>query len=155
MTYPDRPLTYWISVARLGFEDDFRRIMEDLEISRTELAQRMGVTPAYISKTLNRTDGNYELGTMAKWARAIGAVLQISLTKEGEEVVRVVDYETAREIDDRRQFEEKAREGLSGVSTSSLLFGDFTGSRTLGPVATSSAGRPQADDLKFGVSPNG
>jgi hypothetical protein len=50
---------------------------------------------------LNGSAGNFQLSTMAKWARALGAIVQIRLIKEGEEVVRVVDYETAGELDDR------------------------------------------------------
>ena len=96
----DEPLAYWIAVARLGFENDFQRIFDQSGISRAELAKRLKSTPAYVSKVLNSTDANFQLETMAKWARAIGAILQIRVTKEGEEVVRVVDYQTAREFDD-------------------------------------------------------
>jgi transcriptional regulator with XRE-family HTH domain len=84
----------------MGFENDFHRILEDLGISRAELAERVGASPAYVSKVLNGTAGNFQLTTMAKWARAVGAVLQIRLIREGQEVVRVVDYETAGALDD-------------------------------------------------------
>jgi transcriptional regulator with XRE-family HTH domain len=96
----DEPIAYWVAVARMGFEDDFHRIFDQSIMSRTELAKRLGATPAYVSKVLNSTDGNFQIETMAKWARAIGAILQISLTKEGEEVVRVVDYQTAHRFDE-------------------------------------------------------
>ena len=98
----DEPPSYWVAVARMGFDDDFNRIFDDLGISRAELAKRMGCTPAYVSKVLNGATGNYQLETMAKWARAIGAIVQIRLIKEGKEVVRVVDYETAGALDDNR-----------------------------------------------------
>jgi transcriptional regulator with XRE-family HTH domain len=96
----DEPISYWMSVARMGFEDDFRRLFDQSEMSRAELAKRLGAKPSYISRILNSTDGNFQIETMAKWARAVGAILQISLTKEGEEVVRVVDYQTAHKLDE-------------------------------------------------------
>src|SRR5215510_7374736 len=86
----------------MGFENDFNRIFDDLGISRAELAKRMDSSPAYVTKVLNGAAGNFQLSTMAKWARALGAIVQVRLIKEGEEVVRVVDYETAGELDDRR-----------------------------------------------------
>jgi transcriptional regulator with XRE-family HTH domain len=99
----DRPLSYWITVARLSFENDFHRVFDDLGISRADLAERLGVTPPYISKVLNGTAGNYQLETMTKWARAIGAILQIRLIKDGE-VVRVVDYETAKALEEKEEW---------------------------------------------------
>jgi|ERR1700674_33082 len=96
----DEPLSYWIAVARLGFENDFHRIFDQSGMSRAELAKRINATAPYISKVLNSTNGNFQLETMAKWARAIGAILQIRLTKEGEEVVRVLDVETAIRLEE-------------------------------------------------------
>jgi transcriptional regulator with XRE-family HTH domain len=84
----------------MGFEDDFNRIFDEVGISRTELARRVESSPAYVSKVLNGTAGNFKLITMAKWARAIGAIVQIRLIKEGKEVVRTLDYETASKFDD-------------------------------------------------------
>lgn len=95
----DQPLSYWIAVARMGFEDDFNRLFDELGISRVELAKRVEASPAYVSKVLNGAQGNFQLSTMAKWARAIGAIVQIRLIKEGKEAVRVVDYETAAVLD--------------------------------------------------------
>jgi predicted transcriptional regulator len=99
----EEPLSYWVSVARLGFEDDFNRLFEELDISQAELARRVNppVSEAYASKLLNGTAGNYELKTMVKWARAVGGIVQVRVIKEEGEVVRVVDYETARELDER------------------------------------------------------
>jgi transcriptional regulator with XRE-family HTH domain len=83
----------------MGFEDDFNRIFDELGISRTDLAERLDSSPAYVSKVLNGTAGNFQLSTMAKLARAIGAIVQIRLIIEGKEAVRVVDYETAGQLD--------------------------------------------------------
>lgn len=116
MSKQDRPLSHWMAVARMGFERDFHRIFTSLGISRSELATEIGVSPAYISKVLNGRAGNFTLATMAKWARAIGAIVQIRLVKEGEEVVRVLDYETASSLDDA-----KAHASVSTSPTSGRL----------------------------------
>jgi len=34
----DQPLSYWMAVARIGFEDDFSRLFDELGISRSALA---------------------------------------------------------------------------------------------------------------------
>ncbi len=99
-TNRDEPLSYWVAVARMGFEDDLHRILDQLGISRAELAKRLGATPAYVSKVLNGSDANYTIETMAKWARSLGAIAQIRLVIDGKEVVRVVDYEIAGVLDD-------------------------------------------------------
>jgi transcriptional regulator with XRE-family HTH domain len=104
----DEPPSYWIAVARMGFENDFQRIFDDLGISRAELARRLKSSPEYVTKVLNGTTGNFQLRTMAKWARAIGAIVQIRLIKEGKEAVRVVDYETAAALDDASSGSERA-----------------------------------------------
>lgn len=97
----DRPLSYWVAVARMGFENDLHRLLETSDITRAQLADQLNVSGPYVSKVLNGTAGNYQLETMAKWARALGAIVQIRLIKEGKEAVRVVDYETAGALDDR------------------------------------------------------
>lgn len=96
----EHPLSYWVTLARMGFENDFHRLFNELGISRAELAKRLGTSPEYVTKVLNGSAGNFQLSTMTKWARALGAIVQIRLIKEGEEVVRVVDYETAAKLDD-------------------------------------------------------
>lgn len=98
----EEPLSYWIAVARMGFEDDFHRLYEELGISQAELAKRIPASEAYVSRILNGSKGNYNLQTMAKWARAVGGVVQVRVIKEEGEAVRVVDYETARALDERQ-----------------------------------------------------
>jgi transcriptional regulator with XRE-family HTH domain len=95
----EEPLSYWVAVARMGFEDDFHRLFEELGISQAELARRIPASEAYVSRFLNGQRGNYELQTMTKWARAVGGVVQVRVIKEEGEAVRIVDYETARKLD--------------------------------------------------------
>jgi len=94
------PLELWIDLARVGFEEDLDRLMTRAGVNRSELAEAAGVSPAFVSKVLNGST-NYTLKTMAKLARAVGAVLQVRLIDENREVVRVVSPETASWLDDR------------------------------------------------------
>jgi transcriptional regulator with XRE-family HTH domain len=114
----EHPLSHWVTLAGMGFENDFHRLFNELGISHAELAKRIGTSPEYVTKVLNGAAGNFQLNTMAKWARALGAIVQIRLIKEGEEVVRVVDYETAGELDDRerRTTGEHSMNGLSAAT---------------------------------------
>lgn len=95
------PLEFWIDLARVGFEEDLHRLMTDSGVKTTELAEAAGLSRAFVSKVLNGST-SYGLETMAKLARAVGAVLQIGLIDENREVTRVVSPETASELDDRR-----------------------------------------------------
>lgn len=101
----ERPASYWTTLARMGFENDLNRLFDLLGISRAEFARRMGVSPAYVTQVLNGEKRNLQIETLVKFARAVDAILQIRLVKEGEEVVRVVDYETAAALDDLMESE--------------------------------------------------
>jgi len=77
----EEPLSYWVTVARMGFEDDFHRLFEELGISQAELAKRLPASEAYVSRFLNGIAGNCNLQTMTKWARAVGGVVQVRVIK--------------------------------------------------------------------------
>ena len=96
----EEPLSYWTAVARIGFEEDLERLLQKKSMSRADLAAAMGVSPPFVTKILNRGN-NYELQTLAKLARGVGAILEIRLADEGREVVRTLDLETARWVDRR------------------------------------------------------
>lgn len=95
------PLEFWTDLARVGFEDDLDRLMTRSGVNRGQLAEAAGVSAAFVSKVLNGST-NYTLRTMAKLARAVGAVLQVRLIDEDREVIRVVSPETASWLDDRQ-----------------------------------------------------
>ena len=131
----DEPLSYWVTVARMGFEDDLHRILGQVGISRAELAKRLGATPAYVSKVLNGSDANYTIETMAKWARALGSIAQIRLIVDGKEAVRVVDYETAGEIDDAIAGASRHQPAVTDVVASITDMGDFKRRKSAGAGA--------------------
>lgn len=72
---------YWAAQASLAFTEDVCALMEEKDISRTELASRLGTSPAYVTKLL-RGDTNFTLATLVKVARALGAELEVRLHGE-------------------------------------------------------------------------
>lgn len=93
-------VSYWLSAARTEFTSDLDRIMRIEGITQSELAERMGTSQAYISKALGG-ESNFTIQSMVRLALAVGATLQIRLTRKGKEVVRVLDLETAEALEDR------------------------------------------------------
>ncbi|HKH46060.1 MAG TPA: helix-turn-helix transcriptional regulator [Thermoanaerobaculia bacterium] len=70
---------YWVAGAILEFTEDVVREMERQGMTRTALAQRLGATPAYVTKLL-RGKVNFTLATMVRLARALNAEIHIQLT---------------------------------------------------------------------------
>jgi transcriptional regulator with XRE-family HTH domain len=98
-----------MALARMGFEDDLQRLMEERGMSRAALAEAMDAKPPYISKLLNGTGGNFTLKTLVKLARALGALVEVRLVADGRETIRVMTVEEARAFDDRREAEASRR----------------------------------------------
>jgi len=69
---------YWLAGAILEFTEAVVREMERQGMSRTELAQRLGATPAYVTKIL-RGKVNFTLATMVKMARALDSEVHVQL----------------------------------------------------------------------------
>jgi transcriptional regulator with XRE-family HTH domain len=70
---------YWVAGAILQFTEDVVREMESQGMTRTALAQRLGATPAYVTKLL-RGKVNFTLATMVRLARALNAEIHVQLT---------------------------------------------------------------------------
>jgi plasmid maintenance system antidote protein VapI len=64
--------------AIFAFTESVVREMERLGLTRTALAERLGATPAYVTKIL-RGKVNFTLATMVRLARALGAELHVRL----------------------------------------------------------------------------
>jgi transcriptional regulator with XRE-family HTH domain len=76
---------YWVADAIYTFTEELHNQAENMNVSRAELARRLGVSPAYITK-LFRGNGNYTVETMVRLARAVGASLHLHLAPEAPEV---------------------------------------------------------------------
>ncbi len=79
--------TYWVANAIYTFTEELHNMTEKKKITRTELARRMEVSPAYITKIF-RGDVNFTIGTMVRLARRVGARLHLNLVQEGIEAYR-------------------------------------------------------------------
>jgi transcriptional regulator with XRE-family HTH domain len=69
---------YWIAGSVQELTEEISRLMEGEGISRSELARRLGTSPAYVTKIL-RGDANFTLATMVRLARALGTELRLQL----------------------------------------------------------------------------
>ena len=76
---------YWVARAIHTFTEELHKLAENEHISRAELARRLGVSPAYITK-LFRGNANFTIESMVRLARAVDARLHLHLTPEGQEV---------------------------------------------------------------------
>jgi transcriptional regulator with XRE-family HTH domain len=76
---------YWTASVVLKFTEDLCQLMENKNISRVELANRLGVSPAYITKVL-RGNINLTIDSMVRLARAVGAMAHIHVAPENQEI---------------------------------------------------------------------
>lgn len=85
---------------KLNFAVYIDRLMKELGISRSELAEKIGSSPAYISKVL-RGDKNLTIESMAKLAWHVGARLHICLSRKGTDwkSFDVISSPTIKEIE--------------------------------------------------------
>lgn len=69
---------YWTQAAMRRFVLDITARMAAQELSRAELAKRLGTSPAYVTKAM-RGDVNFTLETMTRLALAVGGKLRIEV----------------------------------------------------------------------------
>jgi len=70
--------TYWVASLILDFTEGLHKIMESNGVSRSELARRLGVSPAYVTKVL-RGNVNFTLDSMVRLARAAGGDVSLQV----------------------------------------------------------------------------
>lgn len=75
--------SYWVEGAILEFTEDMVHQMKEKRVSRSELARRIGASPAYVSKIL-RGSTNFTLDTMVKISRALDCSLRCRLQDDEE-----------------------------------------------------------------------
>lgn len=71
---------YWAQLAMRRFVSDIIVRMERENITRAQLAERMHVSPAYVSRAL-KGDINFTLETMTKLAMASGGKLDVRVVE--------------------------------------------------------------------------
>lgn len=76
--------TYWEERAVLDFTEDIYGRMQALGLTKSQLAERLGTSPAYVTKILGG-GANFTLKTMVRLARALDASLDMHLTPAATE----------------------------------------------------------------------
>ena len=69
---------YWIETIISDFTEEVCRLMNEHNVSRVALAEKMNTSPAYVTKVL-RGNTNFTLATMTKIARALGTIVRVHL----------------------------------------------------------------------------
>ncbi len=70
---------YWLAGTVQEFTEEVFGLMKQKGVTRSELARRLGTSPAYVTKIL-RGNANFTLATMVRLARALDAELCVQLT---------------------------------------------------------------------------
>ena len=70
--------TYWAASMILDFTEGLHKIMEANGITRSDLARRLRVSPAYITKVL-RGNVNFTVDSMVRLVRAAGGEVHIQV----------------------------------------------------------------------------
>ncbi|MCH9003845.1 MAG: helix-turn-helix transcriptional regulator [Proteobacteria bacterium] len=86
LSKPNRSIDYWAEGAVLDFTEDLARIMHQNDVSRAELAKRVGTSPAYITKVFSG-EANFTIETMTKFALAVDHVIRIHVAPEDSRTV--------------------------------------------------------------------
>ena len=69
---------YRVQQLTLSFASTLANLMKERQVSKVQFAERVGTSPAYVTKVL-RGDVNYTVETMVKLAAAVDADVMISL----------------------------------------------------------------------------
>jgi len=72
---------FWLQGAIVDFTEDVVRRMNEESITRAQLAEKINVNPAYVTKIL-RGNTNFTLETMVKVGRALNSRVRIHLERE-------------------------------------------------------------------------
>ncbi|MFY9821639.1 MAG: helix-turn-helix transcriptional regulator [Thermoanaerobaculia bacterium] len=72
---------YWLAGPVTDFTEDLCRLMKENDVTRAELARRIGSSRAYITKLL-RGNANFTLTTMVKLAMAVGGAIHIHVSDQ-------------------------------------------------------------------------
>lgn len=107
---------YWIAQAVQELNEEICRLMEERSVTRSELARRLGVSPAYVTKIL-RGNTNFTLASMVRLARALGADLKVGLVARSVEATQndVSARGKTRAGSRRRPRARRARSGSSAA----------------------------------------
>lgn len=69
---------YWVASLVLGFTEGLNKIMKANGVTRSDLARRLGVSPAYVTKVL-RGNVNFTVDSMVRLVRAAGGEVRLEV----------------------------------------------------------------------------
>ena len=75
--------TYWAASMILDFTEGLHKIMEANGVTRSDLARRLRVSPAYITKVL-RGNVNFTVDSMVRLVRAAGGEVSIRIAPKNK-----------------------------------------------------------------------
>ncbi|MHB1047841.1 MAG: helix-turn-helix domain-containing protein [Thermoanaerobaculia bacterium] len=78
----EKTLEYNVEGSIMDFTEDLCRVMAEKNVSRAELARRIGTSPAYVTKIL-RGSSNFTLSSMVRVAMALESEVRIHLSPRG------------------------------------------------------------------------
>lgn len=76
-----KSVDYWVTGPITEFAEDIWRLMEEQNVSRAELARRLGTSRAYVTKLLGG-NANFTLETMTKVAMAFGCTIHVHVADQ-------------------------------------------------------------------------
>ncbi|MBV8277743.1 MAG: helix-turn-helix transcriptional regulator [Verrucomicrobia bacterium] len=117
---------YWEEMSILDFTESIAERLEVLGLSRTDLANKMGISPAFITKLMCGKN-NFTIRTMVKVARALACELTVDL-------LPVESWPAASSLDHKTVFKLPVQPDLSPQD----LLNQFTHALS-GPIPGSAA----------------
>ena len=75
--------TYWAASMILDFTEGLHKTMEANGITRSDLARRLSVSPAYITKVL-RGNVNFTVDSMVRLIRAAGGEVRVQVVPKSQ-----------------------------------------------------------------------
>jgi transcriptional regulator with XRE-family HTH domain len=83
---PNKSVEYWRETAVLDFTEELAKAMNDVGMTRTDLAERVGASKSYVTKVFSG-ESNFTIETMAKFAIAVDHAVRIHIAPLGSHTV--------------------------------------------------------------------
>lgn len=112
----ERTPRYWAEAAWLQFTEDLHDLMQAKNVTRAELARRIGVSPAYITKVF-RGSVNLTLESMCRLTLAVDASPRLHIAPI-DKVTRWNDVPSINEVQTEFVFSHKLKDPASYRVTS-------------------------------------
>jgi transcriptional regulator with XRE-family HTH domain len=81
-------LGYWVQSAKMDFAIALYRLLKEKQVSKTEFAERIGASQAYVTKVFSG-DVNFTIESMVKLSRAVGGRLRVEVETAAAEAAFV------------------------------------------------------------------